>query len=188
MSNEIQIKNSKLRKLQLTIRRQEKKIASMAEIIKSLKSKNLLNENDSNILFESFGKHADLITNWSKKNLGKKVPKKFRPSIRQFALSLHFFSPKAYQYVRKQFNTVLPHTRTLSKWYSHVDANPGFTSEAFKSLTLKATHSRAPIYCSLMLDEMAIRQHLEFSGTKYFGRVDFGNGLDSDSLDLAEEC
>jgi len=39
-----------------------------------------------------------------------------------------------------------------------------------------------------MLDEMVIRQHLEFSGTKYFGRVDFGNGLGSDSLDLAKEC
>jgi len=63
LSNEIQIKTSKLRKLQQTIRRQEKKIASMVEIIESLKSKNILNENDSNILYESFGKHADLITN-----------------------------------------------------------------------------------------------------------------------------
>lgn len=188
LSDEIQIKNSKLRKLQQTIRRKNKKIASMAEIIKSLKNKNLLNENDSNVLFESFGKHSDLISNWSKKNLGKKVPKKFSPAIRQFALSLHFFSPKAYQYVRKQFNTVLPHTRTLGKWYSHVDADPGFTEEALKSLTLKASHTRNPIYCSLMLDEMAIRQHLEFSGTKYYGRIDFGHGLDSDSLDIAKDC
>ncbi|KAE9522390.1 hypothetical protein AGLY_017221 [Aphis glycines] len=134
----------------------------MSEIIKNLKNKNLLNENDSDVLFECFGKHANLITNWSKKSLGKKVPKKYSPAIRQFALSLHFFSPKAYQYVRKQFNTVLPHTRTLGKWYSHVDANPGLTNEALKSLTLKATHSKTPIYCSLMFDEMAIRQYLEF--------------------------
>jgi len=100
------------------------------------------------------------------------VPKKYSLAIRQFALSLHFFSPKAYQYVRKQFITVLPHTRTLRKWYSHVDANPGFTNEALKSLTLKATHSKTPIYCSIMFGEMAIRQHLEFCGIKYYGTVD----------------
>jgi len=44
----------------------------MSEIIKNLKNKNLLNENDSDVLFESFGKHANLITNWSKKSEGKK--------------------------------------------------------------------------------------------------------------------
>lgn len=68
LSNEIQIKNSKLKKLQQTIRRQDKKIATMSEIIKNLKKKNLLNENDSDVLFESFGKHPNLITNWSKKS------------------------------------------------------------------------------------------------------------------------
>jgi len=94
LSKEIQIKNSKLKKLQQTIRRQDKKIATMSEIIKNLKNKNLLNENDYDVLFESFGKHVNLITNWSKKSLGEKVPKKYSPAIRQFALSLHFFSPK----------------------------------------------------------------------------------------------
>lgn len=49
LSNEIQIKNSKLKKLQQTIRRQDKKIATMSEIIKNLKNKNLLNENDSDV-------------------------------------------------------------------------------------------------------------------------------------------
>lgn len=90
--------------------------------------------------------------------------------------------------MRKQFNTVLPHPRTLGKWYSSIDAEPGFTNEALKSLTLKVTNSNHPIYCSLMLDEMAIRQHLEFSGSKYSGRVDIGNGLDNENLVLAKDC
>jgi len=59
----------------------------MSEIIKNLKNKNLCIENDSGVLSETLGKHADLITNWSKKSLGKKVPKKYSPAIRQFALS-----------------------------------------------------------------------------------------------------
>ncbi|KAF0725102.1 THAP domain-containing protein 1-like [Aphis craccivora] len=64
--------------------------------------------------------HQDLITNWTKKKLGQKLPRKYSPQIRQFTLSLHFFSAKAYTYVRQQFNTILPHPRTLSKWYSHL--------------------------------------------------------------------
>lgn len=48
-------------------------------------------------------------------------------------MSLHFFSCKACNYVRKQFNTVLPHPRTLSKWYSSVNANPGSTEESLKN-------------------------------------------------------
>jgi len=105
-----------------------------------------------------------------KKNLGQKVSKKYSPEVRQFALSLHFFSVKAYVYVRKQFNTILPHPRTLSKWYSHVNADLGFTKEALKSLSLKVKHSTSPIYCSLMMDEMAIRQNIEFDSSdgKYY--------------------
>lgn len=59
--------------------------------------------------------------------LKKITPKKFSPTIRQFALSLHFYSVKAYVYVRNRFNTILPHPCTLSKWYRHINADLGFT-------------------------------------------------------------
>lgn len=105
-------------------------------------------------------------------------------------MSLHFFSVKAYEYVRKQFNTILPHQRTLSKWYANVNANPGFTDESLKSLTLKVRNSPNPVYCALMMDEMAIRQHLQYDSSTetYYGRVDLGNGMTSDILDIAKEC
>lgn len=160
----------------------------MKQILFQLKNKNLLNVDEIEILMENFGKHRNLITNWAKKNLGQQVPKKYSPEIRQFALSLHFFSSKAYEYVRKEFNTILPHSRTLCKWYSHVNASPGFTEEALKTLTIKTKNSKHPIYCALLMDEMAIRQHLEYDGETYHGRVDLGNGLSSDSLEVAKEC
>lgn len=129
-----------------------------------------------------------MITNWTKKKLGKKVPKKYSATVRQFALSLHFFSAKAYSYVRQQFDTILPHSRTLSKWYRNVNAEPGFTEESLKMLTLKVNNSPHPILLALSMDEMAIRQHLEFDGTKYYGRVDMGNYMDNDSLNTAKQC
>lgn len=57
----------------------------------------LINED---AFLKSSGKYKDLITNFAKKNLGKKVLKKYSPSVRQFALSLHFFSAIACAYVR----------------------------------------------------------------------------------------
>jgi len=50
----------------------------------------------------------------------------------------------------------------------HINANPGFTNESLKVLTLKQKYSPYPLYCSVMMDEMAIRQHLEYDGTTYY--------------------
>ncbi|EFN70705.1 hypothetical protein EAG_00066, partial [Camponotus floridanus] len=47
-----------------------------------------------------------------------------------FAISLHYFSPRAYKYVRNILNGALPHHKTLSKWYKTINGEPGFTSES----------------------------------------------------------
>lgn len=69
-----------------------------------------------------------------------------------------------------------------------VDAKPSFTSEALKVLALKVKFSSKPVVCSLMLDEMAIRQHIEFDGKSYYGIVDLGMGIENDNLIKAKEC
>lgn len=63
--------------------------------------------------------------------------KTYSPQLRAFALTLHFYSPKAYDNERDIFNTCLPHPGTLRKWYSSVHASPGFTEEAFRVLRNK---------------------------------------------------
>jgi len=72
----------------------------MKMIITKLQIENHINEDVGFTLLESFGNNQDLITNCAKKNMGKKVAKKYSPSVRQFALSLHFFSIRTYEYVR----------------------------------------------------------------------------------------
>lgn len=114
-----------------------------------------------NLYILNVGKNKDLIINLANKNKGKAVKRKYSVELRKFALTLHFYSPKAYNFVRNNFNSVLPHARTLSKWYSHVDADPGFTQESLNILTLKINNSVKPIYCALMIDEVAIRKHVE---------------------------
>lgn len=39
-----------------------------------------------------------------------------------------------------------------------------------------------------MLDEMAIRQHIDYDGTNYYGHVYLRNGINNDSLAAAKEC
>lgn len=62
---------------------------------------------------------------------------KISPRLRAFAMTLHFYSAKAYNYVRKKFANLLPHEKTFAKWLQVIDGNPGFTKEAFNSIAKK---------------------------------------------------
>ena len=59
---------------------------------------------------------------------------RYSQSLRAFALTLNFYSPKAYEYVRKTFCNCLPHAKTLQKWYQNVSGEPGFSQEVCEAL------------------------------------------------------
>lgn len=84
----------------------------------------------------------------------------------------------------------MPHPRTLSKWYQHIDAEPGFTKEAFDALKRKVEESVHPLICALTLDEMAIRKCLTWDpkAQTFYGRVDCGHKIDTDSIEEASQC
>lgn len=106
--------------------------------------------------------------------------------MRKFALCLHFISPRAYKYVRQQFNTCLPHPSTLTAWYKSVDANPGFTNESIECIKLLAKHNE--LYCAVSMDEMAIRKHVQWNGTHCVGLVNYGEALDGHNVTEAREA
>lgn len=96
--------------------------------------------------------------------------------LRKFALTLHYYSPAAYKYVRDTYNKALPHPRTISRWYLTVDAEPGFTTEAFKVLKPKCDMNKKPVLCSLVFDEVAIRKQKLFHKERKLGTVNIGAG------------
>lgn len=112
---------------------------------------------------------------------------KYSPALRSFALTLSFYSAKAYEFVRNSFNNVLPHPRTISKWYRSVDGSPGFTQEALMALKRKQDSSSYRFLCNLCFDEMSIRKQVEWTGSKFTGYVDIGTQLDSDNIPEARE-
>jgi hypothetical protein len=106
-------------------------------------------------------------------------------------LSLHFYSSTAYSYVRKQFGNCLPHPNTLRKWYSTVDGSPGYIAEALHAAKQKIAELKQKgkqLVCSLIIDKMAIPQHIDWNGKRNVGYVDFGLNSENDGLPLARQA
>lgn len=190
LSNTLRISRERKRKLaslQKKLIRREKRIASMKEILDDLRKKKLIQEEYLDVI-SKLGGPQELFVRQYKKATNKALPRQYSEEIKVFALTLHFYSPVAYNYVRKTFNVCLPHTRTLSRWYESIDGEPGFTSESFKALQLKASSEKHRIICSLIIDEMSIRQHEEWVSQKdkCYGYVDMGTG--SKEVTLAKDA
>ncbi|CAB3242046.1 unnamed protein product [Arctia plantaginis] len=189
LTEKCDILQRKVRSLNEKVRRRDQNIARCSEIIKHLKEKKFINTEESLILEECAGPE-DFLTRQISKSRGLPLEKKYSEELRKFALTLHFYSPKAYEFIRKTYNTCLPHTRTLSKWYQHIDAEPGFTKEAFDTLKRKVKETVHPVICALTLDEMSIRKCLTWKpmAQKLYGRVDLGHDVNSDSVEEASQC
>lgn len=69
------------------------------------------------------------------------------------------------------------HPKTLSNG-STINTSPGFSVEALKKIKTKAKYSKRQIICSLIMNEILIRQIIKFDGKKYYEYVDFGVGSD----------
>ncbi|GFR74839.1 THAP domain-containing protein 9 [Elysia marginata] len=183
----------KIKTLQQTKRRLLKREAKLTSIIANLRSKNVPRPDSLSVLETCGSGIGDLLKRCEAKSEGKGQPAKYSPELRSFALTLHFYSPKAYAYVRKAFDTCLPHPRTIKKWYDYetVEDGPGFNAASFQLIqsrveALQRNGKVAP--WALIMDEMAIRQHIEWDGTKYQGYIDMGTHMDNDSLPVAKEA
>jgi len=111
---------------------------------------------------------------------------KYSEELKKFATTLQFYSSKAYSFVRKQFTNVLPHPRTLAKWYQVINGDPGFTSESFNTLKLTVKEKKI-VLSSIVVDEMSIKDKIEFDGKHFHGLVDMGSGAHTDS-DIVDHC
>lgn len=90
--------------------------------------------------------------------------------VRSFCLSLDFYSPRAYKYVREKFNRNLPHKTTLRSWYRNcdIDASPGICYVALDILARASSKMHGEgkqLVCNLVFDEMAIHTNLQWSNS-----------------------
>ncbi|KAJ0184345.1 hypothetical protein K1T71_000768 [Dendrolimus kikuchii] len=113
----------KVKILNEKVRRQKKKIAKFQNIIKDLQERNLV-KHENSILLEACAGPKDFLKRQILKSEGLPLEKQYSEETRKFALTLHCLSPKAYNFVRRTYNTCLPHPRTLARWYQEINAEP----------------------------------------------------------------
>lgn len=174
----------KIKYLQQTKRRLQKRHETAQDIISTLKKRKLLSDEGAEVFSAAFSSNVQqLLYRAAAEKKGK-----FPPELRTFALTLHFYSPAAYEYVRAKFNDALPSQRTIREWYRSLDGRPGFTAEAFSFSENLVQTRTGVLYCALIVDDMALRKHVELVGDRVVGYVDFGAGLEDDSLPEARNA
>jgi len=171
----------------------KKKLKSMTEIIQSLKQTNNMTDSALDVLqLSSSDITADMLKRLSsQKRSGHLLRTKYGIALRKFAMTLNFYSTRAYKYVRDTFELALPHPSVVSSWYKTIDGEPGFTKESFDVLSRHAQKQQQAGHqtlCNLTIDEMAIRKHIEWDGKKYRGYVDIGHNIEDDSMPAATEA
>lgn len=101
-------------------------------------------------------------------------------------VSMHYHSPRAYEFLRETFNNILPHNSTVRKWYANSDLNSkeGITGPSMQFLIRKVAEKKAinsNLFCAVCFDEMSIRKHISWDQSSY------GNDDDDDPL-IAREA
>lgn len=168
--------------------RLQKQVHSLKTILKELRNKRLITLEESDILEHLDEGMRQIAKRERRKQKKLPVPRMYEPSLRQFALTLHFYSPKAYNYVRYKFFNNLPHVKTISKWYRSLGGEPGIHVEALQAIKLRVHAVSYKLIGALMFDEMAIRQHLDYNSGKIIGYVDCGSNIQCDTTAIAREA
>lgn len=107
-----------------------RKVVQLKAKVKEMKNKIDIDKEAVLLIEKKFDQNSagfDII-----KNCLEGRPNAYNDATKSFATTLHFYSAKAYDFVRDTFNKCLPHPSTLRRWTSAIDGKPGFTAESFQ--------------------------------------------------------
>lgn len=114
---------------------------------------------------------------------------KVSPVYRRFLMVLHFYCPKAFEYIKTQYDFRLPQSNTINSWYRSVNFKSGFTVESFTKLKEAVTLSEIMgkfLVGNLIVDQIQIAHKIEFDGYDEVGYV--YNFNENDYLYNADEA
>ncbi|VEN54857.1 unnamed protein product [Callosobruchus maculatus] len=183
------MQRKKIRNLQVARKRLKDRIWNLNSLLSYLQEKYGVTESAASIIKASLpdSTAGELFT----RILKGRSTKKFSPELRAFAITLNFYSTRAYNYVRETFNHALPHVATITKWFRTIDGGPGFTKQSWDAIKMKVSENdlnNKKTLCNLVMDEMAIMKQVQWTGKKFTGYVDIGTGVDSDEIPGAKEA
>lgn len=83
----------------------------------------------------------------------------------------------------------MPCPRTIRSWYVKIDCEPGLCRESFNAIEMKVAESKqknkTPLVC-LSIDDMSLKEHVEYSGGKIIRYIDTGTEINNDNLSTAK--
>ena len=166
---------AKVRNLQQQLQRCKTKISNMSDIINNLQDDLVIKTEVADRLHKSFDKlQLSIFYNSKNNTMTPPCGRRYTDDIKEFSLTLHYYSPKAYEYVRSILP--LPNPSLIRKWSSSVNCEPGFLDEAFESLKVDVEEKPERKDCSFIIDAMSIRKQtlLEPNKERYSGFVNYG--------------
>lgn len=105
----------------------------------------------------------------------------YTDNVKSFALTLNFYSARAYEFVREKFGKHLPSQSTLRNWYRSVNGTPRVLTEALEIIKFRsdiAKKSNKTIFLAMMFDEMSIKKQIIWNDhlKTLVGYIDCGFG------------
>lgn len=107
---------------------------------------------------------------------------------------MHFYSPRAYQFLRDKFNKHLPSKVTLRKWYANCtsEGEPGISKESLKTLAALAENFKMQgreLVVSISFDEMSIRRMVQWNDAKkrFYGYISHGE-FETENIPVARNA
>ena len=177
------------RKIKMLTQKVRQKINKMTDLLKSIGEQKLLEEDELALLRNNFGGMAQhIFCNQLSNSRGSTRKRKYNQQIKQFALTLHYYSPKAYDYVRTILH--LPHPLSIRSWAASVACEPGFLTNVIDAISSSLQDKPWMKDCVLILDAMAIRKETVWDPVRqcYVGCADYVAALPDAGDSLATEA
>ena len=94
----------------------KKNVKSLKSVVTQLKERKLISSSCEEMLTRDLSGVPIALLKRMTSKAGKGC--KYSPELKSFALTLQFYSTKAYNFVRKTFNLAVPHPVQIRKWYA----------------------------------------------------------------------
>ncbi|XP_011700379.1 PREDICTED: uncharacterized protein LOC105457422 [Wasmannia auropunctata] len=132
MNKKLKEKEMKIRNLKKQNMRLSQKVEFYSKLVATFKGKKLITIEAARELLETGTPVLDaLIKRKLELELEDKQKLEYTEDLQAFAITLHYYSSKAYNYVRQTFNNLLPNSRTIKKWMTDPGSpvSPGPTQQ-----------------------------------------------------------
>lgn len=174
------------------IHRRDSKLSLLGNAIRDLKSFNHLSDEAFSKLKSIEESHIGPIINRFLKNSHTKIASNetYPDEVKEFAQTMFFYSPAAYEHMREYFKNSFPSHSTIRKWNRSIDCSPGYLQQCFEFLHQISLKKGQNVEAALMFDAMSIKAHIEERGGKLYGFADYGlmETIENPNTDAAKQA